>query len=98
MDFDSVFPRGGSDPPPRSIALGVADSLHLVEAGDRVANVPRVVEGLLALLWKSELLSRHAVALALAKRVCSGLPGGHAHKPPGVGLTQRGPVQPADPA
>ena len=34
--------RGGEDPLPRPVPLGVADVFHLVETGDRVAHVPGV--------------------------------------------------------
>ena len=47
----------------------VADALDLVETGDRVADVPRVVERLLAVLGEGERARRHAVLLALAQAI-----------------------------
>src|SRR5438309_204909 len=52
------------DPLPGGVAVGVADVLDLVEPGDGVANVARVVDGLLALLGERELFLRHPVLLA----------------------------------
>jgi len=81
VNLDTEFARGGSDSPPGCVALGVADALDLVETGDGVAHVPRVVEGLFALFGKRETLSGHPIALTLAQRVASGFPGRHG-KPP----------------
>src|SRR6201996_4758380 len=59
--LDVVALRGGHDPLPRLIPLGVADPLNLVEAGDRVAYVPLVRQRLLALLREGEILVRQVV-------------------------------------
>src|SRR6202035_2448092 len=60
---DVVAFRGGQDPLPRLVALRIADPFDLVEAGDRVAHVPRVRQRLLALLGEGELLVRQFVLL-----------------------------------
>src|ERR1700739_4402528 len=56
--LDVIALRGGHDPPPSLVPLGVADPLNLVEARDRVAYVPRVRQRLLAPLREGELLVR----------------------------------------
>lgn len=41
---------------PGGVALVVADVLHMIEAGDRVAHVSRALKRLRALFWKRELI------------------------------------------
>src|SRR5205085_12482884 len=48
-DVDVVFASGGADATPRLVAIGVADALDLIEAGDCISNMPRVDQRLLAL-------------------------------------------------
>src|SRR5262249_39979115 len=80
-DLDVVVLRRPLDVRPGLVAIRVADVLHLVEAGERVADVARVGERLLALLGERERRVGQVVALAareLAVR-CVGLPGGRGH-------------------
>src|SRR5258706_10638230 len=64
----------GLNPLPRLVPIGVANALDLVEAGDRVSHVSRVVQRLLPLLREGErrvtqiisLLCGHTLALARA--------------------------------
>src|SRR4051794_29404237 len=58
---------GALYPAPGCIAFVVANAFHLIEAGDRVAHVAGVVERLLALLRKRELILVELVALGFAK-------------------------------
>src|SRR5262249_44593398 len=87
--LDVIALRGGHDPLPRLVALGVAHPFYLVEAGDRVADVPRVRQRLLALLGEGEFLVRQVVllrrahALALAGDLLAVRPG--ALRVPGLG-------------
>jgi methylthioribose-1-phosphate isomerase len=73
--LDVVALRGGEDPLPCLVPLGVAHALDLVETGDRVAHVPGVGQRLLALLREGELAVGQLVflggaqALALAGHV-----------------------------
>src|SRR5689334_3126285 len=59
--------RSPLDAGPGLVALAVADTLDLVEASDRVADMAGVVERLLALLGKGELVLVEAVALLVAE-------------------------------
>src|SRR5437868_2706073 len=61
--FDAVLLRGALDAAPRRVALVVADAFDLVEPGDRVTHVAGVVERLLALLGKSELVLVELIAM-----------------------------------
>jgi len=54
VDLDAVAPRRLSDAPPGVVAISVRDPLDLVEARHGVADVPRVDQGLLALLRERE--------------------------------------------
>src|SRR5438067_11603383 len=50
LGLDTELLRGRLDPPPGRLALGVADTLALIEAGDRIPNVTGITERLLASL------------------------------------------------
>src|ERR1700712_3007434 len=63
VDLDVVLLRRGLDPLPGLVALLVAHPLDLIEAGDGVAHVAGVLQGLLALLGKGEAPGRDLVAL-----------------------------------
>src|SRR5258708_192573 len=72
------------DAPPRVIPLRIGNALDLIEAGDRVANMARIVERLLALLGERELVLVEAVALLFAEFghwLCSFLPPSTHEKP-----------------
>src|SRR5690348_7782037 len=56
FDVHAEPARGCADATPGGLALLVGDAFYLVEAGDRVAHVPRVVQRLLALLRKRKVL------------------------------------------
>src|SRR3954471_24153804 len=81
LDVDPESVRGPQDPLPGRVALCVRDALDLIEAGDRVSHVCRVVQRLLALVRKRELRvaepvpfgGRHAEAAVSALVVSSGL-------------------------
>jgi hypothetical protein len=62
-----MFVGGLLNPPPSRITFIVADAFDLVEAGDRVADVARIIERLLALLRKGELILVEIVALLFAE-------------------------------
>src|SRR4051812_21642624 len=62
-DLDAVLLGGALDAAPRRVALVVADAFDLVEPGDRVAHMAGVVQRLLALLGKSELVLVQRVAM-----------------------------------
>ena len=64
--FDIEFFGGLLDSPPRSVALVVAHALDLVEASNRVAHVAGIVQRLLALFRKCELVLIQAITLLLA--------------------------------
>src|SRR5689334_12433297 len=65
--LDTVLVGRLLDPTPRRVAFIVADALHLVEAGDRVAHVARVVDRLLALLRKGIFVAVDMIALFFAE-------------------------------
>ena len=65
IEFHVEFSGGGADALPGFIALGVRHSLHLIEAGDRVTNVLRVMERLFPLPGKSVLASGYLIAIML---------------------------------
>src|SRR2546423_8014165 len=63
LNLDAVFSGGRLDTPPRRLALAVTHALDLVKAGDRVTNVPRIVQRFLPLLGEGEGLRRHPIFL-----------------------------------
>src|SRR4029079_3098360 len=65
--FDIEFVGRLLDPPPRCVALVVAHALDLVEAGNRVAHVAGIVQRLLALFRKCELVLIESVTLLFAQ-------------------------------
>src|SRR6478672_1444248 len=67
LNVDAMLVGGFLDSPPSRVALIVADSFDLVEARDRVAHVARIVQRLLALLRKRELIVVEAVTLLFAE-------------------------------
>ena len=67
MDLDPKPARRGPNALPRSVTLGVADTLDLVEPCDRIANMARVRDGLLALLREREPLGGQPLPLSRAQ-------------------------------
>lgn len=65
IEFDVEFAGGGADALPGFVALGVRYSLHLVETGDGVANVFRVVEGLFPFFGKRVFAAGNLIAIVL---------------------------------
>src|SRR4051812_22400083 len=77
VHFDVELLCRGLDAFPRLVAFRVADVLHLVEAGDGIAHMGRVLERLLALLGKCELLGVNGTALICVELAHRALPGRH---------------------
>src|SRR4051812_12648617 len=69
-DLDAELLRRRHDALPRSIALGIGHALDLVEARDRVADVARILERLLALVRECKVLAGQVVTVV-------GLQSGH---------------------
>src|SRR4051812_23153432 len=84
---------GRLDPAPGRVTLVVGYVFDLVEAGDRVAHVARVVERLLAFLRESELIFVEAVALLFLEFGHCGSPLTGKRAPPGE-APQSMPAQP----
>src|SRR5947209_383229 len=63
VDLDAELFRRRLDVFPGFVALAVGDALDLIEAGDRVADVGRVLERLLALLGERKLTRVDGVAV-----------------------------------
>src|SRR5439155_18654696 len=67
VNLDTEFLRSCSDTPPSRLPLAIADALDLVETGDCVADVTRVVQRLLAFFWKRKRLGPHSILLLCAQ-------------------------------
>src|SRR5437763_11762171 len=61
--LDTEFVGSPLDALPRRVALVIRDALELVETGDRITHMAGVIERLLALFGKRELIFVEAVAL-----------------------------------
>src|ERR1035441_9598882 len=62
MQLYLVFLRSGLDPFPGGVALRVGHPLHLLETGDCVAHVSRIMDGLFPFLGKSEVFIGDMIA------------------------------------
>src|SRR5207248_2978924 len=67
LNLDAVLSGSRLDAPPGRLPLAVTDALDLVKAGDRVANVPCIVQRFLSLPWEGERLRRHPIFLFRAQ-------------------------------
>src|SRR5690242_12527094 len=63
VHLDAELLRRREDALPRRIALRVAHALDLVEAGDGIAHMRSILQRLLALVRKGELLAGQVVAI-----------------------------------
>ena len=61
-----VFLRGGFDAFPGGVAFRVGHPLHLLEAGDCVAHVGRVMDGFFTFLGESEVFTGEAIAASFS--------------------------------
>src|SRR5450756_2598249 len=61
-----VFLRSGLDAFPGGVAFRVGHPLHLLEAGDCVAHVSRVMDGFFAFLGESEVFIGDMIAASLS--------------------------------
>jgi hypothetical protein len=58
---------------PSRAALSFSDVLHLIKAGDSIADVRGILQRLLALLWESELHHAHRVSsIAISRDMSEG--------------------------
>src|SRR6188474_313410 len=62
-DLDAELLRRRQDALPRGIALGIGHAVDLIEARDRVADVTGILERLLALVRKCEVLAGQVVTV-----------------------------------
>ena len=63
MYFDTELLGGSLDALPRRIALGLGDTVNLIETRDGIADMARVLERLLALSWKRKFPVAETIAL-----------------------------------